>query len=148
MGAPYGWGPNWKKIQESDKFNREREAEERRREAAAEEKRGYDILKNGDLAMNRDNGKIGVIVEAGYRSWVEVHVNEKTHKWPRGCIWVIPKNGDLVKRRDSDETGVVVEAEHRSFIDVLTNGKVHRWTREDVEAIDESPKKSGKNESC
>jgi len=138
MGAPYGWGPNWKKIQESDKFNSERRAPEIRREAEAEEKRGLEILKNGDLAMNRDNGKIGVIVEAGYRSWVEVHTNEKNHKWPRDCIEIIPKNGDLVKHKETNETGVVVEAERRSFIDVLIDGEIRRWKRENVEVLDET----------
>ena len=138
MGAPHGWGPNWEKIQESDKFSRERETEERHRKAEAEEKRAHDILRNGDLVMRRDDGKIGVIVEAGYRSWVEVHINGKNHKWSRDCIEVIPKNGNLVKHRDNNETGVVVEAERRSFIDVLIDGEIRRWKRENVEVLDET----------
>ena len=109
MGAPPGWGPNWKKIQESDKFNRERGAKEKRRKAAteaeAEEKRGLEILKNGDLVRN-----------------VQCRQHGGRHSTQ-------PKN---------HPPGIIIEAGYRSFVDVLVNGKVHRWNRENIEVICES----------
>jgi len=144
MGAPPGWGPNWKENEEKERYTDTQCAAEKSQRRDKEEKRSLEILRNGDLVM-RDDGQTGVIVEAGYRSWVEVHINGKNQKWSRDCIEVIPKNGDLVKHKDTDETGVVVEAELRYgrserqlFIDVLINGKIRKWNRAYVEVIDES----------
>jgi hypothetical protein len=48
MGAPPGWGPNWKKLQ-----------------------------------------KVGLIIEAGYRDWTQVHTEGEIRKWPRNLVEVI-----------------------------------------------------------
>jgi len=77
------------KIQESDKFNSERKAEEKRREAEAEEKRGLEILKNGDLVKHRDTDEIGVVVEAERRSFIDVPLDGKVCRCDRADAEVI-----------------------------------------------------------
>jgi len=82
MGAPPGWGPNWKKLQEKERYaTSQREAEE--------EKKGNDIFKTGDLVKNIGNNKVGLIIEAGYRDWIQVHTEGETRKWPRNLVEVI-----------------------------------------------------------
>jgi len=92
MGAPPGWGPNCKELEVKERYAAsQREAEKAHREAE-EEKRGNDIFKHGDLVKNTANNKIGVIVEPGHRSWIQVLTDGETRKWPRDHVEVISEN--------------------------------------------------------
>ena len=92
MGAPPGWGPNWKENQEKARYAAsQREAEKAQREAA-EEERGYDIFKSGDLVKNAVNDKTGVVIEPRFRDWVLVFVEGKDVHWPRKRIEVISES--------------------------------------------------------
>jgi len=92
MGAPPGWGPNWKENQEKERFaDLQHEAEKAQRKVK-EEKRGLEILANGDLVKHRDSNEIAVIVEAGYRSFVDVLTGEGVCRWNRDRIEIIDKN--------------------------------------------------------
>ena len=89
MGAPPGWGPNWKKLQEKERYaDSQREAEKAQRKTE-EEERGNDIFKTGDLVKNNANNKVGLITEAGYRDWIQVSTKGEICKWPRNLVEVI-----------------------------------------------------------
>jgi len=89
MGAPPGWGPNWKEIEANEQYAAsQREVEETQRKAE-EEERGNDIFRSGDLVKNTANNKVGLIIEAGYREWIQVHTEGEIRKWPRNLVEVI-----------------------------------------------------------
>jgi hypothetical protein len=94
MGAPPGWGPNWKKNKEREQYaDSQREAEKAHREDE-KEKRDLDIFRNGDLVKNTMHEETGVIIEAGYRSYVEVLTNGVPRKWRRVHVDVICERGE------------------------------------------------------
>ena len=107
MGAPPGWGPNWKENEEKERYAAsQREVEKAQRKAEdEEEKRGLEILKKGDLVINaqchkhkchhpRDpkGCKLGIIVESGYRSFVDILIDGKIRRWNREDVEVINEN--------------------------------------------------------
>lgn len=97
MGAPPGWGPGSKereaRRQESYEFQRKRDAEEKRRAEEREIKRGYDLFRNGDLVTytgpGPHNGKVGVIVQNGYRRYFEIFTDGQAYKWQRENVEVL-----------------------------------------------------------
>ena len=103
MGAPPGWGPNWKKNQEKERYADSKREAEKAQHKAKKEKRDLDILRNGDLVMNSLSEETGVIVEAGYRSHVEVLANGVPRKWLRGHIEVIQHNSDDLEKQSIQE---------------------------------------------
>ena len=92
MGAPPGWGPNWKENEEKERYAAsQREAEEAQRKAE-EEERGNDIFRSGDLVKNSGNNKVGLVIESGYRDWVQVSTPGEIRKWPRDYVEVVSEN--------------------------------------------------------
>ena len=92
MGAPPGWGPNWKKLQEKERHeDSQREAEKAHRKTE-EEKRGYDIFKSGDLVKSAVSDKTGVVIEPRFRDWVLVFSEGRDVHWPRKLIEVISES--------------------------------------------------------
>ena len=105
MGAPPGFKAGYserekREIKESNRFRDDTSAWEKRRkdlerkradalERQEEEKRDMDIFRNGDLVKNTLHGETGVIVEAGYRSHVEVLADGSAVKWLRRHVEVI-----------------------------------------------------------
>jgi len=89
MGAPPGWGPNCKELQANERYaTSQREVEEAHRRDD-EEERGNDIFRAGDLVKNSGNNKIGLVIESGYRDWIQVHTEGETRKWPRELVEII-----------------------------------------------------------
>ena len=86
-------GTKYEGMRELGAWEKRRKDLERKREAALErqeeEKRDMDIFRDGDLVKNMLRGEAGVIVEAGYRSHVEVLTAGTTIKWLRKHIEVI-----------------------------------------------------------
>ena len=89
MGAPPGWGPNWKEIEAKERYAASQREVEKAQRQTEEEERGNDIFKTGDLVKNTGNNKVGLIVEAGYRDWIQVHSEGRICKWPRELVEVI-----------------------------------------------------------
>jgi len=92
MGAPPGWGPNWKELQENERYAASQREVEKAQRKTEEEERGNDIFRAGDLIKNTANNKVGVIIESGYRSWIQVLTDGETRKWPRDHVEVISEN--------------------------------------------------------
>ena len=92
MGAPPGWGPNWKEIEAKERYAAsQREVEEVQRKAE-EEERGYDIFKSGDLVKSTISDKTGVVIEPRFRDWVLVFSEGRDVHWPRKLIEVISES--------------------------------------------------------
>ena len=89
MGAPPGWGPNWKELQENERYAASQREVEKAQRKTEEEERGNDIFRSGDLVKNTANNKVGLIIEAGYREWIQVHTEGEIRKWPRNLVEVI-----------------------------------------------------------
>jgi hypothetical protein len=103
MGAPPGWGPNWKKNQEKERYADAQREAEKVQHKALKEKRDLDILRNGDLVKNSLSKETGVIVEAGYRSHVEVLTSGVPRKWFREHVEVIQRNSDDLEKQSTQE---------------------------------------------
>jgi len=93
MGAPPGWGPNWKESNEKALYAASQREAEKIQRKAEEEERGNDIFRSGDLVKNSGNNKVGLVIESGYRDWVQVSTQGEIRKWLRERIEVINESG-------------------------------------------------------
>ena len=112
MGAPPGWGPNWKENQKNEQYAASQREVEKTHRKAEKEKRDLDIFRNGDLVKNTMYEETGVIIEAGYRSYVEVLTNGIPRKWHRGHIEMIQHNTNN-KSTDSEKQSTSGDLDER-----------------------------------